>query len=293
MIKILVTGANGQLGATFAQLAKEFPSWHFLFADRSLLNIAEPDQVLSFFQKHTPHYCINTAAYTAVDRAEEEPLMAHAVNVDGAAALASACADTGTHLFHYSTDYVYQGDINRPLRETDPTSPVSVYAQSKLGGEQTIRAILPDATIIRTSWVYSEYGHNFVKTMLRLGKERDQLNVVFDQVGTPTYALDLAKASLEMIRQKEEGQCEESALTGIFHYSNEGVCSWYDFALAIFELSGISCSVQPIPSSAYPTPAQRPHYSVLDKAKIKAAFGLQIPHWRAGLRQCLAALNPS
>ena len=291
MPRILITGAGGQLGQELQKLSQHYPNWVFLVPSRDQLDICQQEQVQSIFDEFRPTYCLNTAAYTAVDRAEEEHDLAKAVNAEAAERLAQICRSTDTHLFHYSTDYVYAAGIGRPLREDDPTAPSGVYAATKLQGDERVLASLPTATIIRTSWVYSSYGHNFVKTMLRLGQERDQLRVVFDQIGTPTYARDLARATLSIIEQVEQGETPLKELAGIFHYSNEGVCSWYDFALAIFEMTDLHCEVSPIESSEYPTPAQRPHFSVLNKAKIKAATGLRIPHWRVALRECLEVLG--
>ncbi|MEO0725509.1 MAG: dTDP-4-dehydrorhamnose reductase [Bacteroidota bacterium] len=291
MAKILITGAGGQVGQELLALQQQYPDWAFHAPDRKELDICDTGQLRSVITELQPDYCLNTAAYTAVDRAEEELELAMAVNATAAEQLAQICRSTHTHLFHYSTDYVYAAGIGRPLREEDPTAPAGVYASTKLKGDQLVQAALPGATIIRTSWVYSSFGHNFVKTMLRLGEERDQLRVVFDQIGTPTYARDLARVSLQVIEQIERDDTTAQDLAGIFHYSNEGVCSWYDFALAIFELAGIDCQVSPIESHEYPTPAQRPHFSVLNKAKIKAVTGTSIPHWREALKECLAVLE--
>ena len=289
MPKILITGAGGQLGQALRVLATAFhPTWECYFPTRSELDITDGAAVAAFFQRVQPDYCLNTAAYTAVDRAEEESARAFASNAEAVKFLAEECATHGTHLFHYSTDYVYQAGIDRPLREDDPTAPAGVYAASKLAGDQAVLRALPAATILRTSWVYSSFGHNFLHTMLRLGRERAELRVVFDQVWSPTNAHDLAAVTLQLIARVEQGQLPRHELAGIYHYSNEGVCSWYDFALAIFEIAGVDCKVVPIESHEYPTAAQRPHYSVLNKRKIKAAFGLEIPHWRASLRDCLA-----
>jgi dTDP-4-dehydrorhamnose reductase len=290
MPTLLITGAGGQLGKEFAGLANSFPKWHFLLPPRSELDITDTAKIEEFFASNRPDYCLNTAAYTAVDRAEEDRDTAFAINANAAQQLAMVCKKYNTHLFHYSTDYVYQSGIDRPLKEDDPTQPQGVYAASKLAGDQMVSMILPEATIIRTSWVYSSHGHNFVKTMLHLGKERSELRVVFDQVGTPTYAYDLALYTLELIEKIEVG-LDAHQLAGIFHFSNEGVCSWYDFALAIFELSGITCNVYPIESWEYPTPAQRPNYSVLNKAKIKKISGINIPHWREALQRCLDKIS--
>lgn len=280
MPTFLITGAGGQVGQELQRLSAG-RSERFLFADSRSLDISDAAAVRAYFAEHRPTYCINCAAYTAVDRAEAEPERAFAVNRDGAANLARACAEQGSQLLHYSSDYVYHNDLNRPLRETDPTNPQGVYAASKLAGERAIGELLPDALILRTSWVYSSYGHNFVKTMLRLGRERPELRIVYDQIGTPTYARDLAAASLQLLAAPPAGG-------GVYNFANEGVTSWYDFALATFELAGITaCRVVPIESADYPTPARRPHYSVLNKSRIKQAFGLRLPHWREALGRCL------
>lgn len=291
MLKILITGSGGQLGQELCRLQITYPNWNFLAPDRSELDITDKAQVEALFSSFRPDYCLNTAAYTAVDRAEEEREKAFAINAIAAQHIAATCRKLGTHLIHYSTDYVYQSGIDRPLREDDPTQPDGVYAASKLKGDQLVLSTFPLATVVRTSWVYSSFGHNFVKTMLRLGKERDELRVVFDQIGTPTYAHDLASFSLQLIHQLERKTIAPEETAGIFHYSNEGVCSWYDFALAIFELSGISCEVSPIESKEYPTPASRPHFSVLNKAKVKAVTGTTIRHWRTALSACLEAIK--
>lgn len=290
MPTILITGAGGQLGQELQSLASHYPQWTFLAPTRQELDITDESILIDFFNTHQPDYCLNTAAYTAVDKAEEEHDLAYAINAQAAAAIARLCKQHNTQLIHYSTDYVYKGDNNRPLLENDATLGDGVYAQSKLQGDQLVLREMPTAMIIRTSWVYSSFGHNFVKTMLRLGQQREALSVVFDQIGTPTYAYDLAAASLEIIKKSETGQVSKQQLGGIFHYSNEGVCSWYDFAIRIFELSDIECKVSPIESKDYPTPASRPHYSVLNKAKIKNALGITIPHWQDGLKRCLAKL---
>lgn len=289
MATILITGAGGQVGQALKKLAENHSEWTVLAPKRTELDITNAEQLSRYFVLHQPDYCLNTAAYTAVDKAESESTLAYACNAAAVEQLAALCTKYGTHLIHFSTDYVYQDGIGRPLRETDPVAPKGVYAASKLQGDEA--ALAANGTVIRTSWVYHEQGHNFVKTMLRLGEERDQLSVVFDQVGTPTYAPDLAAASLQIINQLEQGKIRRPTAQGIFHYSNEGVTSWYDFALAIFELDGIDCSVQPIRSEAYPTPAKRPHYSVLDKTKIKSTFGISIPHWRVSLQRCLSAIQ--
>ncbi len=291
MISIVVTGSNGQVGSELQALAAVYPQFQFHFTDAHTLDITKSEQVSDFFAKHRPNYCINCAAYTAVDKAETESDLAQQINVAGAQNLAEACAKHQVQLFHLSTDYVYHNQQNTPFKEGDPTHPKSVYALTKLAGDDIALATNVQTMVLRTSWVYSSFGHNFVKTMIRLGTERDQLGIVFDQIGTPTYARDLADAMLHLIEQKEEGKFSAAQLQGIFHYSNEGVCSWYDFALAIFELENISCIVKPIETTAYPTPASRPAFSVLNKQKFTSTFDVDIPHWRESLRACLVELK--
>lgn len=290
MKNLLITGANGQLGQELKQLEQAYPWFRFITTDKSELDISQPAAIDAFFKKNQLDACINCAAYTAVDKAESEQEMAALVNVKATEWLAIACSEYDIPLIHFSTDYVYHSDHNRPFVETDATSPKSVYARTKLQGSLAALAANPKTIVIRTSWVYSSFGHNFVKTMLRLGEERDTLNIVYDQVGTPTYARDIASACLHIVQHLFEKPVEQS-LYGIYHFSNEGVNSWYDFALAIFELTGIDCQVSPILSSQYPMAAARPAYSVLDKQKIKSTFGLEIPHWRASLKACLQALQ--
>lgn len=234
---------------------------------------------------------MNCAAYTAVDKAESEPVLAKKINVSGAKNLAEACVGQGIPLVHLSTDYVYHNRQNTPFRESDPVSPKSVYARTKLAGDRAALKANPLAIIVRTSWVYSEFGNNFVKTMLRLGAERPALNVVFDQIGTPTYAPDLAAAILKIIQKVENKEVVPKNAAGIWHYSNEGVTSWYDFAQAIFEIKNLACRVNPIETKDFPTPAARPPFSLLNKGKIKAVFGLEIPYWRDSLAICLRKLN--
>lgn len=288
---ILVTGANGQLGQCFRQLADQNPNVYFYFAGSSELDITNKRMVRKFFEQHPVSWCINCAAYTAVDQAQKEPAVARKINISGVKNLAEACAPQGIPLIHFSTDYVYHTKQNTPFKEDNPVSPKSVYARTKRSGERAALLANPNTMVIRTSWVYSEFAHNFVKTMLRLGRERSNLNVVYDQIGTPTYAPDLAAAVLDIIRKAETEAVPPYLLAGIWHYSNEGVTSWYDFAKAIFEIKNIPCVVQPIESKAYPTPAMRPHFSLMDKSKIRTAFGLQIPHWRESLLRCLEKLD--
>lgn len=291
MVQLLITGANGQLGQSFKKVTGAFPELNLHFFDRKSLDITQASMVKQAFQEHAFDYCINCAAYTAVDRAESEPELAEQINVHGVKNLATACRESNIPLVHFSTDYVYHNQQNTPFKEDDPTNPQSLYAKTKLAGEQVAQSIHDQTMIIRTSWVYAEFGHNFVKTMLRLGRERDQLRVVFDQIGSPTYAPDLATAILEIIGKVEQGEVKKDALNGIFHYSNEGVASWYDFALAIFEMAGVDCAVEPIETKDFPTPASRPPFSLLNKGKIKAVFGLKIPYWREGVTKCLTLIS--
>lgn len=287
-MKILVTGSNGQLGSELRQLSKGMEA-SFHFTDADSLDITQADQVMDVVKSGKFDYCINCAAYTLVDKAEEESNLAEAVNVGGVRNLADACKELEhTTLIQVSSDYVYHNDVNRPMLEMDPSTPKGIYAQTKLKGD--FAALTHQQSIVlRTSWVYSTYGSNFVKTMLQKGKEREALNVVYDQIGTPTYARDLARAILHIIAQCDAGQPEY----GIFNFSNEGVTSWYDLALEIFGHTGMECRVNPILSKEYPTAAPRPNYSVLDKSKIKAKYKLAIPHWKASLRECLDGLSES
>ncbi len=286
---ILVTGSKGQVGQELQVLASEFPMFDFMFVDVEELDITDEAAVLGFFQNHPVKYCLNCAAYTAVDKAETQPDIAEKVNVLGVKNLATACASKEAALVQLSTDYVYHNSQNTPFVETDLPSPQGVYAVTKLGGDEA--ALAHNGMVIRTSWVYSSFGNNFVKTMLRLGHERPELKVIFDQIGTPTYARDLAYSMLDMLRKVEKQEVESYFLKGIYHYSNEGVTSWYDFAKAIFELENMPVKVIPIETKDYPTAAKRPPFSVLSKHKIKATFGLEIPHWRESLETCLGLLN--
>ena len=291
MANILVTGSNGQVGRELQFLATQFPQHQFTFTDVEELDITSPDSVNAFFRKNNFDFCLNCAAYTAVDKAESEVALATKINVDGVKNLAQACLFNQTFLIQLSTDYVYHNQQNTPFKEGDATNPQGVYAQTKLDGDLAALKIHLNTMVIRTSWVYSSYGHNFVKTMLRLGKEREHLNVVFDQIGTPTYARDLAATILNIVESISNSTIPSVNCQGIFHYSNEGVSSWYDFAKAIFDISNINCTVSPIETKDYPTPASRPPFSVLNKGKIKSTFNSTIPHWRDGLRRCLEALG--
>jgi len=289
--QILVTGANGQLGSELRELSGYFTNYDFTFITRHDLDLSDALAIKVWFENKTFDVIINCAAYTAVDKAEIEADLAFAINATAVQTLAQFAKLHGISMLHISTDYVFAGDSCKPYQETDATCPQGVYGQSKLEGELAMRAINPDrSVIIRTSWVYSRFGNNFVKTMVRLGKERKELSVIYDQIGTPTSAKDLALVLLMII---DSPQLQSQSGTEIYHYSNEGVCSWYDFALAIFKSSPIRCKVKPIETKDYPTPAKRPHYSLLNKAKIKNTFDLTIPYWRDSLLQCLKYIKHS
>jgi len=286
-ITILVTGANGQLGSELRNLSVIFPFYKFLFTTRKELPVEDEKAVNNFFAKHSIQFCVNCAAYTAVDKAESEKEIAFLVNADAAGFLADACNKHNAKFIHISTDYVYDQGIKRPLKENDAVAPLSIYGLSKLKGEELVLYKNPSALIIRTSWVYSSYGNNFVKTMLRLFKEKESINVINDQKGCPTYAADIAEVIMEFIDGKEQN----SEHCGIVNYSNEGITTWFDFATAIKELVSSSCNVLPIPTSQYPTPAKRPQYSVLDTSKIKEMLQISIPFWKASLQKCLELLK--
>ena len=286
---ILVTGANGQLGSELREQSALHPGDTFTFIGSRELDFGDAAAIYAWFLDKTFDVVINCAAYTAVDKAESEPALALAINATAVATLARIAKEKSMSLIHISTDYVFDGKNFKPYSETDPTDPQGVYGQTKRDGEQAMLAVNPEnSVIIRTSWVYSSFGNNFVKTMLRLGKERAELGVIYDQVGTPTSARDLAQAILSIIQHP---RLYAQKATEIYHFSNEGVCSWYDFAIAIFDLSDISCTVKPIETKDYPTPAKRPHYSLLNKAKIKNTFDLTIPYWKDSLQDCLAVLT--
>lgn len=291
MATILVTGSKGQVGQELQLLAKYFNNFNFIFTDVEELDITDERGVLDFATTQPFDYCINCAAYTAVDKAESNEALARKINVDGATNLAKASKANNALLLQISTDYVYHNTQNTPFKEDDPTHPQGVYAQTKLDGDVAAQANNPRTMVIRTSWVYSTFGHNFVKTMLRLGKERDKLTVIFDQIGTPTYARNLASAMLTIIQKIENGEVAAEVANDLFHFSNEGVTSWYDFAHAIFDLENIDCKVSPIETKDYPTPAKRPPFSLLNKGKIKATFGIEIPYWRDSLKKCLEELR--
>jgi dTDP-4-dehydrorhamnose reductase len=286
MKRVLVTGSKGQLGTEIKNQAKDYPGFSFIYTDVDELDLTDKDAVNRFFSEHPFDFCINCAAYTAVDKAEDDRQLSRLINVTAVDYLATACATAGTFLVHISTDYVFDGKNHKPYTETDATAPQSFYGLTKLEGEEVVKKQMTDALIIRTSWLYSAYGNNFVKTMLRLGNEREMLGVVSDQVGTPTHAGDLAKAILDILSAGKPLQGVE-----IYHYSNEGVISWYDFAKAVMSESGLSCKINPIESKDFPTKAKRPFYSVLSKTKIKETFGLEIPYWLDSLKKVLKQLN--
>lgn len=286
--KILVTGGHGQLGSAIKALSVDYPGYDFIFLDKDELPIDQEGLVNHYFETVKPAYCINTAAYTAVDKAETDKEVAFMVNGDAAGILARASQKTGAGYIHISTDYVFDGDSPEPYKETDRTNPTNIYGLSKLKGEALTLLTNAEAMIIRTAWVYSEFGNNFVKTMLRLMKDRPEINVVSDQVGAPTYAVDLADAILKIVNGKLSGG---KWIPGIYHYSNTGRISWYDFAVAIAELSGSTCKVNPIATSQYPTPAKRPAFSLLDTQKIQATYQLSIPAWKDSLQRCLQQLQ--
>lgn len=288
--KILVTGSNGQLGQSLNAIVNQHPNYQFTFAHRADLDLSDAQNISDFFQNKSFDLIINCAAHTAVDTAESEPELANQLNHLAVKQLAEIAQQNNMKLIHISTDYVFNGRQYRPYIESDQVDPQSVYGLSKLKGEQALLAALPNkGLIIRTSWVYSEYGNNFVKTMIKLGQSRDNLNVIFDQVGTPTYAHDLATAIMAIVSSDSFNQ--DTFTSDIVHYSNEGVCSWYDFAKTIFEQFGITCDVSPIETKDYPTPATRPHYSLLNKAKIKDKYAIVIPYWKDALVQCLTTLQ--
>ena len=285
MPNILVTGAKGQLGSEIEVLSSNYP-YNFFFTDRDELDISNKEAIAQFIENNNINIIINCAAYTAVDKAENEIELADNINHLAVKYLAQISKEKNIKLIHISTDYVFDGRNFKPYVETDATNPQGVYGQTKLDGEKVMETINPkNSIIIRTSWVYSSFGANFVKTMLKLGKEREKLGVIFDQVGTPTYAKDLAKIILDILPKIENDKVE------IYHYSNEGVLSWYDFAKEIMKMAKIECKVNPIESKDYPTPAKRPYYSLLNKAKIKKEFKLEIPYWKDSLDECLKVLG--
>ena len=285
-MNLLITGSNGQLGSEFEVLSQSETNFNFILVTRDQLDITSKEDMNKMVQEKEIDFIINCAGYTAVDKAEEEVDQCDQVNHYAVKVMAEVCKENGCGLIHISTDYVFNGESFTPYIETDKTSPQSVYGRTKLAGEEALIAQdLTRSVIIRTSWVYSSFGNNFVKTMLKLGKQRDQLNVIFDQVGTPTYAKDLARAILDMIPQIKNEKSE------IFHFSNEGVVSWYDFAQEIMSMAQLECQISPIETADYPTAAKRPHFSLLNKKKIKESFDISIPYWKESLKECLIKLG--
>lgn len=282
--KVLVTGAKGQLGQCIQSIAHQYPTLNFLFVDKQQMDITNIIQISEFFKTHKVDWCINCAAYTAVDQAENHKEEAYQINVLGTRNIAQICQEYDVKLIHISTDFVFDGLKTSPYTERDATDPINVYGETKLKGELEVKAHCASHFIIRTSWLYSEFGHNFMKTMLRLASERDILRVVNDQIGSPTYALDLAEALLHIIQKDKDHY-------GVFHYSNQGQISWFEFAKTIFELVNHHIVLEQILTKDYPTLATRPLYSVLDTSKISEAFNLEIPFWKDGLVTALSKVQ--
>lgn len=284
MAKVLVIGAGGQLGQCIKKIVAERNMAHVVFPEEGVADILNVEGLTALFAQVKPAYVINCAAYTAVDKAEDEADLAKAVNETGAKNLAELCNQFQATLVQISTDFVFEGNEVKLLKEDDIAKPISVYGATKLDGELAVIKALDQHIIIRTSWLYSEFANNFVKTMLKLGADRDELNIIADQVGTPTYAIDLANAIFDIIQNSEKKY-------GVYHFSNEGVTSWFDFAKAIFDVSGTVVKVNPIPTSAYPTKARRPHFSVMDKTKIKTDYNIEVPYWLDSLKKCIEQLK--
>ncbi len=285
---ILVTGKNGQVGNELVKLSAQYPQFDYEFTDVAELDITNAELVGNFCAERKPVCCINAAAYTAVDKAETDKALALKINAEAVGILAENCAKVGAQFIHISTDYVYDGLATTPYLEDHEVSPVNFYGFSKLEGEKIAFEKLPSTVVIRTSWVYSFFGTNFVKTMLRLMSDRDSLNVVGDQVGSPTYAADLAAAIMQIVEQQ---QITGKSFGGVYHYSNEGIISWFDFATEIKALGNKNCEVNSIPTSGYPTPAKRPGYSAMNKDKIATTFNLKLRDWKDSLRECIGMLN--
>lgn len=282
-MNILITGCNGQLGNEMQLLESQYPQYQWYNTDVQELDISNQQAIEQFVAAHEIDGIVNCAGYTAVDKAEENEELCAMLNQHAPAYLAAAVEKRGGWMVHISTDYVFDGTHHTPYVETDEPCPNSVYGRTKLAGEQEVMQHCKRSVIIRTAWLYSTFGNNFVKTMIRLGKERPELGVIFDQIGTPTYAGDLAKAIMAVV--------EKGIMPGIYHFSNEGVISWYDFTKAIHRLAGITtCHVRPLHTAEYPTSANRPHYSVLDKTKIKTVYGIEIPYWEESLKDCIKKL---
>ena len=287
-MNILVTGSNGQLGSEIKDIVIHYPNFKFFFMDLPELDICKSSQLEVFFKDKNINTVINCAAYTSVDQAEEDAEIAEQVNSKGVLNLVNALKKVDGKLIHISTDYVFDGTSFLPYKETDPVSPIGVYGKTKRAGELAVINSDIDSIVIRTSWLYSAYGNNFVKTMMRLGKEKKKLKVIFDQIGTPTFAGDLANTCLAIL-SNEQNRIDKAGK--VYHFSNEGVASWYDFATAVMKINKLDCEVLPIETKDYPTLAKRPHYSVLNKAKIKQNFKITIPYWIDSLEECIQKLN--
>jgi dTDP-4-dehydrorhamnose reductase len=284
-MKILVTGAAGQLGSELRNILEKRMPGITLYTDIHELDLTNEEAVKRFIIDNEISHVVNCAAYTSVEKAEQEQALCAKINTDTVKNIAATASDYGIKVIHISTDYVFDGTAHTPYKESEKVNPISTYGTTKRKGEMVLLSMCPDAIIIRTSWLYSPYGNNFVKTMMRLGKERNELSVVCDQIGTPTYALDLAKAIYAILTARQW-------IPGIFHFSDEGACSWYDFTKAIHRIAGITnCQVSPILTDDYPTAAARPPYSVLDKTKIKRTYGITIPHWEESLKECIERID--
>ena len=288
-MRVLITGSNGQLGSEIRDLAANYKKLDFVFKDLPGLDICNFNLLQSFITENNINAVINCAAYTAVDKAEQDAEIAEDVNSKGVLNLVNALKSINGKLIHISTDYVFDGNHFLPYKESDSVSPIGVYGKTKRAGELAVINADIDSIVIRTSWLYSSYGNNFVKTMLRLGNEKENLGVIYDQVGTPTYARDLAKTCLEILTGVNSAKISKNG--NLYHYSNEGVASWYDFAISIMELGGENCKVKPIQTKDYPTLAKRPQYSVLNKSKIKTDFKIEIPYWRDSLKDCIEKIK--
>lgn len=288
-MKVLITGSKGQLGSEIKELKSDYPQLEFVFKDLPDLNICNANFLNTFILENNINAVINCAAYTAVDKAEDDVEISEQVNVKGVLNLVNALKKVNGKLIHISTDYVFDGSNSEPYKESDKVNPLGVYGKTKRDGELFVIKSAIDSIIIRTSWLYSSFGNNFVKTMYRLGNEKNSLSIIYDQIGTPTYARDLAKVCLDIISISDTKRISSNGK--VYHYSNEGVTSWYDFACSVMELSGSDCKVKAIQTIDYPTIAKRPHYSVLNKAKIKNDFNIEIPYWKESLKDCIDKLK--
>jgi dTDP-4-dehydrorhamnose reductase len=286
MTTILITGSNGQLGNEMQQAAVRFPDFNYIYTDVAELDICDKGALDAFVKANNVNVIVNCAAYTAVDKAEDDVELCYKINRDAVRNIAEVATENKVKVVHVSTDYVFDGTNYLPYTEDMPVCPASVYGKSKLEGEQALLENCKESVILRTAWLYSSFGNNFVKTMMKLGTERDSLGVIFDQVGTPTYAADLADAIMQLLSS-------ETFVPGIYHFSDEGVCSWYDFTKTIHRMANITCDVKPIETKDYPARTPRPHFSVLNKGKIKSTYGISIPHWEVSLEKCIQLLQNS